>query len=93
MGLVTHADQLAFAKAVRAAGAGEVLSAARAEAPAIAQTVRSMLSRVSYAQAARRLSAALSRYDAPSRFLALIREIRPGEKRYEARAACNMARA
>ncbi|HZT33361.1 MAG TPA: glycosyltransferase [Bryobacteraceae bacterium] len=93
LGLVTHADQLAFAKAVRAAGAGEVLSAARAEAPAIAQTVRSMLSRVSYAQAARRLSAALSRYDAPSRFLALIREIRPGEKRYEARAACNMARA
>jgi UDP:flavonoid glycosyltransferase YjiC (YdhE family) len=76
LGMVTHGDQLAFAKAVQMAGAGEVLIAGKADAPAIAESVRRMLSTASYAQSAERLAGVMRRYDAVCRFQELMREIR-----------------
>jgi UDP:flavonoid glycosyltransferase YjiC (YdhE family) len=75
LGLVTHADQLAFARAVQAAGAGEWLSANRADAGDIRRLVRRLLGREPYRQAASRLKGILATYDSAARFRDLIREV------------------
>ncbi|HWP29368.1 MAG TPA: nucleotide disphospho-sugar-binding domain-containing protein [Chloroflexota bacterium] len=75
LGLVTHGDQLAFARAVRAAGAGDFLPASRVDRSSLARLARGMLSRQSQQQAAARLAGVFARYDAAARFRGLVRAI------------------
>jgi UDP:flavonoid glycosyltransferase YjiC (YdhE family) len=75
LGLVTHADQLAFARAVQAAGAGEWLSANRAGAAAIGRLARRLLNQEPYRRAASRLAGIFASYDSAARFRDLIHEI------------------
>jgi UDP:flavonoid glycosyltransferase YjiC (YdhE family) len=74
LGLVTHADQLAFARAVSAAEAGEWLAASRADSTSIRQLVLRMLRRDHYRAAAQRLARIFAGYDANARFRQLVRE-------------------
>jgi UDP:flavonoid glycosyltransferase YjiC (YdhE family) len=75
LGLVTHADQLVFSKAVRQAGAGEFLTPSEATAPAVSALVKRMLETPSYGERERWLRDRMEAYDPAARFLQLMREI------------------
>jgi UDP:flavonoid glycosyltransferase YjiC (YdhE family) len=74
LGLVTHADQLAFARAVREAEAGEWLPASRRDPATIKALVQRMVRRDRYRLAAQRLAAIFATYDPGARFRQLVRE-------------------
>jgi UDP:flavonoid glycosyltransferase YjiC (YdhE family) len=75
LGIPDNLDQHLNMQAICEHRAGEVLRAGAADAPSIRRAVQGILADPAYAEAARRLAAVFSRYDAPSRFRALVGQI------------------
>jgi UDP:flavonoid glycosyltransferase YjiC (YdhE family) len=78
LAIVSNADQLVYARAVRRAGAGEVLVEAEANAQTIKDTARKMLADASYKKAAANIARAFGRYNAGERFAQLVNSIIAG---------------
>lgn len=72
LGIASNMDQHLTMKAVEQAGAGILLRAGKTERRAVRQAVQQLLATADYRQAAGRIAAGFSRFDAGSRFSAVV---------------------
>jgi len=75
LGLVSNLDQLASARAVSRAGAGEVLREREVSAGGLRRVVWRMLARRSYQEAAGEIAGRCRQIDAPAKFRDFMSEI------------------
>jgi UDP:flavonoid glycosyltransferase YjiC (YdhE family) len=75
LAIASNADQMVYARAVRRAGAGEVLAEHEADAHSLARLVTRLLENHSYHAAANRLAQVFKQYDAAQRFAQLVEQI------------------
>ena len=75
LGVAELMDQLLNMQAVCSAGAGEVIRASQANAENIRSSVTKMLRQSTYAEAAKVIASIFAKYDAPSRFREIIKNL------------------
>ena len=75
LGVAGLMDQLLNMQAVCSAGAGEVIRASQANAENIRSSVTKMLRQSTYAEAAKVIASIFAKYDAPSRFREIIKNL------------------